>query len=714
MGGTLIALERLMAPLGGNGRVVGGVYGANAAGAMAGCLASVFLLMPALGMSGTLASLAAVNGLCALAAWSVPAPPRLDALVASPPALGRTRLLASLAATGLLGIALEVIVIRLAAQVLQNTIHTFAILLAAYLLGTAAGGLLWQGARRAPGAEAIAALLAAASVATGLTAVAVLWLGPFATALDGRGGEALVAGALFLVPAAAMGALFGCLAQAWRDRRGLLGVALGVNAAGAAMAPMVASLVVIPFVGALAGLLVVAIGFLTLIPLPPARALRVAAVPLLLIGAVALPWSGAGLVRVPAGGRILASVEGPTATASVVTDGEGTRYLEINGHFRMGGTSSRRSDWRQAQIPLLLHPAPRRALFLGVGTGATLAGAAAWPELAATGVELVPEAVALLPWFGEPGAPALPTIVTADARRFVLADRERYDVVVADLFHPALDGSGALYTTEHFAAIRDRLAPGGVFCQWLPLYQLDAPSLRAIIRSFRAVFPGATAWLAHLSLQTPMLALVGAPSGLDLAPASLAARMTEAKLAPALQRTGLRQPMDLLGLYVGGPASLEAIAGPGPRNTDDHPFVALDAVRNVRALAASPSARLLEVLDRAGPVAAAPPGAEGWAARIGAYRRARDAFVVAGAAIAPDLEPRALMNAAIPGLLDALRLSPEFDPAYDPLLAMAMSLLGPGSDREDRDAAVRILRAAKDASPNRPEAPQLLARLGGS
>ncbi|MBC7047449.1 hypothetical protein G6O52_26340, partial [Salmonella enterica subsp. enterica serovar Heidelberg] len=75
------------------------------------------------------------------------------------------------------------------------------------------------------------------------------------------------------------------------------------------------------------------------------------------------------------------------------------------------------------------------------------------------------------------------------ARRFVVSDLRSYDVIIADLFHPALDGSGALYTTEHFAATRRRLAAGGIFCQWLPLYQLDAPSLRAIIRSFLAVYP---------------------------------------------------------------------------------------------------------------------------------------------------------------------------------------------------------------------------------
>ena len=57
-------------------------------------------------------------------------------------------------------------------------------------------------------------------------------------------------------------------------------------------------------------------------------------------------------------------------------------------------------------------------------------------------------------------------------------------MIVADLFHPSRDGAGYLYTVEHFQAVKQRLAPGGVFCQWLPIYQLDMKVLKTIMRSF--------------------------------------------------------------------------------------------------------------------------------------------------------------------------------------------------------------------------------------
>ena len=69
---------------------------------------------------------------------------------------------------------------------------------------------------------------------------------------------------------------------------------------------------------------------------------------------------------------------------------------------------------------------------------------------------------------------------------------------------------------------------------------------------------------------------------------------------------------------------------------------------------------------------------------------------------------RALLDAAAPGLLAALRLSEDFDPAYQPLLGMAQSLL-----RDDKPAARRLLAEIAAAAPDRPEARQLLAGSGG-
>src|SRR5262249_5197827 len=182
------------------------------------------------------------------------------------------RLTITLFATGLLGIAFEVLVVRLAAQVMEDTVYTFAGLLAAYLLGTAAGGLLWQRAGRHAQDESLRGLLAA----TAFACLATASLAPYAGRLMGIAsaagvfGELAVAIVLFLAPSTAMGALFGLLAQRVRDKRGSVGWAVGVNSIGAAIAPLMAAQLLIPTFGTWMALVPVALGYLLL--LPPSRA----------------------------------------------------------------------------------------------------------------------------------------------------------------------------------------------------------------------------------------------------------------------------------------------------------------------------------------------------------------------------------------------------------------------------------------------------------
>ena len=198
------------------------------------------------------------------------------------------------------------------------------------------------------------------------------------------------------------------------------------------MAPLLTAQFLIPALGAWRALIPVALGYLLLVPLRRAALVWCAAPALVAI--VLLVRPAPSLTRVPAGGALLAVREGPMVTASVVDDASGARYLEVNGRFRMGGTSSARSDYRQAMLPLLLHPAPHQALFLGIGTGATLIGGSQMPGVTVQGVELSREVVELLPWFAPSGATAAaPRVTVADARRYVAADTTQYDVIIADI-----------------------------------------------------------------------------------------------------------------------------------------------------------------------------------------------------------------------------------------------------------------------------------------
>ncbi len=291
------------------------------------------------------------------------------------------------------------------------------------------------------------------------------------------------------------------------------------------------------------------------------------------------------------------------------------------------------ADARQALLPLLLHPAPRRALFLGLGTGVTAATAALDPRLDVDAVELLPEVIAASTHFrravfGSASQPRL-HLIAADARRFVRTAPERYDVIVADNFHPARSGSGSLYTVEHFRAIRQRLADGGLFCQWLPLHQLDLDTLHSIVRSFLAVYPDGAALLATNSLDTPVVGLLARRAAGRLELEAIRARLATADLPRKPADFGLPDELALLGSFIAGPRALARFAGDAPLNTDDRQVVAYRAPRITYVADSAPRDRLLALLREVdiepAEILAAADSAEG--PRLAAYWSARDRFL---------------------------------------------------------------------------------------
>ena len=678
MGGTLPALEAVLAPHAGKGGAVGRVYAANTFGAVAGTLATTFLLMPALGLAATLALCAAFNLVCAVAMWRYADVPRDAIWMRSTGSRPAYEMLAPLFLTGLLGIGYEVLTIRVVSQILENTVYTFAVLLAVYLLGTACGAALWTRWQRAGRARS-SALVIATAFACLAGALALAAADTFLATLQrvapgGMAGrlfaELGVAASVFLVPTLAMGALFADLAQAARDRAGNLGAALAANTLGAALAPIVFGPIAVPLLGAERAFALVALLYLAVLP---ARRDLVLAVPVAVVAIALTSVLSLRFVHTPPGSALVWHRDGVMASVSVIRDRAGDNHLQVNNRFRMGGTVSIRSDHREAHIPLLLHPDPKRALFLGLGTGATLSAAGDHPGLVADGVELVPEVVESFPLFAR-AAPRLGRdpnlrIHVADARRFVRATTERYDVIVADLYHPALDGSGALYTAEHFAAIRGRLTANGLFCQWLPLHQLDLATLQIIVRTFQNVFPDTTAYLAQFSVETPLIALIG--GGPRSYPADwFDRRVRDASLRKRLAALDLKDDTALFGLYVAGPRDLRAFAGDGHLNSDDRPQVAFAAPRTAYAMADTPGARLVALLEQLRPQpqdildADETQADASGSGRLANYWRARDQFLKIGARTLQRGEAHDFVAEVAPQLVDVVRLSADFDAAY--------------------------------------------------
>ena len=727
MGATLPAMERVTARMRRDGYSIAALYASNTLGAVFGVLACAFWLVPGLGLARTTLLWGAVNLVCAAAALGLRSDGlrRTDAVQVA----GRG-LLPMLAATGLLGIGYEVLAVRVLSQVAEDTVYTFAMLLAVYLAGTALGAAGYQrwlatGGRADRLRERLLGLMAAACLVGGLGLWGADAVKSFALGVMGSGmgaalaAEALLALAAFGFPTMVMGALFSHLTHQARAAGVAFSRSLAFNTLGAAAAPLVFGVLLIPALGPKFTLLLLAGGYLALIAFSP---VRVWPTPLVWASACALPalafWAPPlAFVDVPEGGRVVSYSDGAMAAVSVVEDSQGVMRLRIDNRQQEGSSDSRVADARQALLPLLLHPAPKRALFLGLGTGVTAFSAAEDKTLQVDAVELLPEVIAASEHFtrvlaqdAPRSTPSLHTI-TADARRYVRASNQQYDVIVSDNFHPARSGSGALYTVEHFRAVRQRLAAGGLFCQWLPLHQLDLDTLRAIVQAFLLVYPEGLAMMATNSLDTPVIGLVGRGEG--GARVFDAARVRDRLAASAfphrLAGFGLADEFAVLGSFIAGPQSLARFAGGSRANTDDHPVVAYAAPRIAYVPDSLPRDRLVALLRELalepGDLFDAAPddAARQYAERMAAYWAARTRYIQIGRSVRPSADVQRMLAQVREPLLAVLRVSPDFRPAYDPLLTMAAAL-----GRIDAPAAAALLAELARLQPQRPEAAEKL------
>lgn len=213
--------------------------------------------------------------------------------------------------------------------------------------------------------------------------------------------------------------------------------------------------------------------------------------------------------------KILSESVGADGLVAVV-DGEGPgRAIVVSNQYILGSSSGQYVQRRQAHLPLLLHPAPRSVGFIGLATGITPGGAIRHREVE----EIV---VAEISWsvvraardylkdyndgvFQDPRT----RILVEDGRTLVAASPGRFDVLVGDLFLPWGAGASRLYSIEHFRSARASLREGGLFCQWLPMYQLTETQFERVLSTFQAAFPTTYLFRNSASPFNPSVGLVG-------------------------------------------------------------------------------------------------------------------------------------------------------------------------------------------------------------
>jgi len=260
----------------------------------------------------------------------------------------------------------------------------------------------------------------------------------------------------------------------------------------------------------------------------------------------------------------------------VTRDDSDTWSVRQNLHYRHGASGeTAMAERRQALVPLLLHRDPRHVLFLGLGTGVTVSGALPFSNVESiTAVELIPQVVEAAHFLSEfnHGVTSDPrvTVRVDDARHDLLAHNGKYDVIVSDLFVPWESHTGYLYTVEHYRTVRNRLRNGGLFCQWLPLYQLGKHEFEAIANSFATVFPETTLWWGQLDPRWPVIGLIGTEQPMELGERSLDIRCSRLSQSAMYSGEPILSGARLLSHAVGTwpiPGADDLL------NTDEYPIV---------------------------------------------------------------------------------------------------------------------------------------------
>jgi len=605
MGGTLPALgSAVLTPRDGLGRRGAWLYGLNTLGGAAGVIFVSFVCLPRWGAQ--LSFLIAIGCGAGAAAIAFVCDRTIGARVADTTPIARNEpvgpgplWLAGLSGFGVL--AAEVLVLIALSQVFRSAMFCLAAMLAVVIvmLGVAAmvAPVVRSGRQDASSITILGILL----LLVGLEAVLFPWLFLRATGdlqrstgLQEVGWFSYIARMLWVTLVSAgplflsAGLVLPVLFRFGETRRagGAWGRLLAANAVGGFLGAWSAGALLMPTVGLWGAFAVIGpaysvAGCLWLWRQQGRRGSRLFGVALAGVTAIA---AGVILIRdLPVlalfdDERVLEVRQGREGIAAAVYR-KGTT-LRLNNYYWLGGTSGARHQRRMGFLPMLLHPAPRRVAHVGMGTGISAAAPLAddgVEELVA--LELSPLVVQLAREHFYFECEKLfrdrrSRILIEDGRTFLRASPGRFDVVTGDLFTPWNRGVGSAYTREHFRAVRASLREGGVFCQWLPTYQLDVATLEVIVATFVDVFPDALLMHGTLEPGAPSLGLIGFrddPVGFDV----IRARCAAAREGHWAFDPLLRQELGVAMLMIG---RADRIVGPHvPRNTTDNGWVEFHA-----------------------------------------------------------------------------------------------------------------------------------------
>ena len=551
MGGTLpvllAAISRESREL---GLRAGRFYAANTGGAVAGTLAAGFFLLPRFGLRFTLATAVVLNLVAGVAAWKIASagsPAHAAGAPRAAPESGTARPLELLcfAAVGATAMLYELGWTRLLETPLGSSTYAFSLMLATFLLGISAGSAIFEKWFR-QGRQSTVLLFAGTQLGIAAAALASLWLYRqvpelllFLLRRSGERFSGLLAAqaAACALPLLPLALLFGfnfpavlalvCGSSGTRGEQelgGNLGRAVAANTAGAILGALAGGFLLLPSAGsfrliALAGALNLVIAAALVLNERPLEGKALAVAGALLLGLV---WTAAtsrffsqasaafgvvlyrGIHSSHLTAREMADTEdvvffqdGISSTIAV-TRSEDYLALKTNGKVDASNLDAG-TQLLLGDLGAVFHPHPRRVLIIGFGGGMTVSAVSRFPEVERLDcVEIEPAVLEAAPHLerlgrGVLGDPRL-HVYFDDARNFLQARPDRYDLIISEPSNPWIAGIASLYTREFFETVRQHLSPGGSLVQWIQAYALSPGDLAMILASMQPAFRDLALW----------------------------------------------------------------------------------------------------------------------------------------------------------------------------------------------------------------------------
>ncbi|MBA4373417.1 MAG: spermidine synthase [Thermodesulfovibrio sp.] len=523
------------------------LYFANSIGAAAGVVASGFWLVSLAGLPGTIRLAGMLNIAIAAAIWYMSAKegPQVSPVLSAKPEevpAGRGLYRALLAVSLLTGTAsfiYEVGWIRMLSLVLGSSTHAFELMLSAFILGLALGGLwiqkridrIGQPLRYLLFIQLIMGVLALLTLPLyGSTFEVMQWL--MKNIAKTEGGYALfnisshaLASAIMLPAAFCAGMTLPLITYILLQRgfgERSIGAVYAANTIGAIAGVFFAIHLGLPLLG-LKGLLAFGAGLDILLGLAllwspaagyPQKKIpaAVTAFSLAVIAGVLLFVEldsykmASGVYR--EGGtvtqdnsRLVFHEDGKTATVSMVLQNSGVMQIRTNGkpdasiHMRenAAGHIDEATMVFAAALPLSLNPNAKTAANIGLGSGLTTHALLGSSQLERVDtIEIEREMVNGARKFGNFVDRAFTdprsSIYIEDAKTYFSAHNKKYDIIISEPSNPWVSGVSGLFSEEFYRLVSRYLNDKGLFVQWMQLYEIDLPLVMSVLKSVSLQF----------------------------------------------------------------------------------------------------------------------------------------------------------------------------------------------------------------------------------